>query len=119
MLIVERIELYVLIMSTLALPSQYISSSAVGTMYGGQQGAAPQAHAYDHTKLYDATKPYENMPTGNPTAAAYMWPSPFKYDALTSNWPAAGNPTNSWYGHQATGLGLGQIVKPEQLDYSR
>lgn len=88
-------------------------------MYGGHQ--APQSHSYDHTaKLYDPTKSYENMANSN-TAAAYMWQSPFKYDSLTPNWQttAAANATNAWYSHQAQGLSIGQIVKPELHDYTR
>jgi len=107
-------------MSTVALPNHYLSASSVGTMYSGQQGMAPQAHAYDHAKIYDSTKAYDNITSGTATAAAYnMWPSPFKYDALAANWPATAtaNSSNAWYGAHPTGLGIGQIVKPEQLDY--
>lgn len=105
-------------MSALALPSHYISASTVGTMYGGHQ---QQTHGYDPSKIYDTTKSYENMANSNNAAAAYMWQSPFKYDSLTPNWPttAAANATNAWYSHQAQGLSLGQIVKPELHDYTR
>ena len=93
-------------------------------MYGGHQTTVPQNHSYDHTtaKIYDPTKSsYENMANTNSTAAAYMWQSPFKYDSLTPSWPstAAANATNAWYSHQAQGLSIGQIVKPELHDYTR
>lgn len=136
-------------MSTVALPAQYIPATSATTMYGaGAQGNAPQAHAYDPSKLYDSakiydtakfydsankmyenkiydsTKPYDNLTSGNSAAAAaYIpWQSPFKYDSLPPNWPssAAANATSSWYGHQTpAGLSLGHIVKPELPDYTR
>lgn len=131
-------------MSTLTLPAQYLpATSSVSTMYGGgHQVSLPQAHTYEpakiydsttklydpsaklyDSKLYDPTKPYENMASGNSAAAAYTcmtWQTPFKYDHLATNWPstAAANATN-WYSHQAPGLNIGHIVKPELQDYTR